>query len=71
MSAAASPGWIPSPAATTPLGALGVAPSPAGTALNVPMPSPDAGGVGAPLGTAIALNGGAGDDEADAERMDI
>lgn len=71
LSGAASPGWMPSPVAGTPLGALGVVPSPAGAAINIPVPSPDVGGAGVPLGTAVALNGGAGDDEADAERMDI
>lgn len=71
LSGAASPGWMPSPVVGTPLGALGVAPSPAGAAINIPVPSPDVSGVGVPLGPAVTLNGGAGDDEAEAERMDL
>lgn len=72
-SAAPSPGWMPSPLASTPLGALGVAPSPAGGAITIPVPTPEAaaaGGAGA-ISAAVALNGAVQEDEAEGDRMEL
>lgn len=60
LSAAASPGWMPSPIASTPLVSLsGTAPSPpaAGAPITVAVPSPDTSAAVAQLSAQVALNG--------------
>lgn len=72
-SAAASPSWMPSPVAHTPLAVLGGAagsPPAAAAAITIAVPTPDAAG-NAELGLrAAALNGGLGDGE-EPERMEL
>lgn len=61
LSAAASPSWMPSPVASTPLAALGVAaasPPTAAAPITIAVPSPDAAAADVQLSAAVALNGG-------------